>query len=100
MAATEADHFAVDQHNLNAEHVIGGEAVFETVHAPGILRDVAADRTRDLARWVWRVVETPPFDLPRYREVRHARLHSGATVGVIDFKYTIEPGHPEQDAIG
>ena len=57
MLAAEPDHLAGDQHHLDAEHVVGGQAVFQAVHAAGILRHVAADRAGDLRRGVGRIVE-------------------------------------------
>ena len=57
MLAAEPDHLAVDQHHLDAEHVVGGQAVFQAMHAAGILRDVAADRAGDLRGRIGRVVE-------------------------------------------
>ena len=57
MLAAEPHHLAVDQHQLDAQHVVGGEPVFEAMHAARILGDVAADRAGDLARRIGRVVE-------------------------------------------
>ena len=53
----DTQHLTGDQHDLAAEHVIGGHAVFQAVHAARVLRDVAADRTRDLRGRIGRVVE-------------------------------------------
>ena len=57
MLAAEADDLAGDQHHLDAEHVVGGQPVFQAMHAAGIFRDVAADRAGDLRRRVGRVEE-------------------------------------------
>ena len=57
MPAAEPHNLAGHQHQLAAEHVVGGHAVFETVHAAGILRDVAADGAGDLRRRIGRVIE-------------------------------------------
>ncbi|MGY4348333.1 hypothetical protein ACVWXM_004800 [Bradyrhizobium sp. GM7.3] len=46
--AADAQDLAAHQHDLAAEHVVGGHAVFQAVHAAGILRDIAADRAGDL----------------------------------------------------
>ena len=48
--AADPQDFARHQHDLAAEHVVGGHAVFQAVHAAGILRDIAADRAGDLRR--------------------------------------------------
>src|ERR1700682_36870 len=50
--AADLEDFARDQHDLAAEHVIGGHAVFQAMHAAGIFRDIAADRTQALRRVV------------------------------------------------
>ena len=55
--AAELDQLAVGQHDLEAEHVVDGEAVLEAVRAAGVLGDVAADRADLLARRIGRVVE-------------------------------------------
>ncbi len=62
MLAAEADDLAVDHHDLEAEEVVGGEAVFEAVHAARILRDIAADRAGDLAGRVGRVIKPGALD--------------------------------------
>ena len=48
MAAAEPHDLAAHQHQFAAEHVVAGDAVFETVHAAGILRHIAADGAGDL----------------------------------------------------
>src|SRR5665647_2331926 len=52
----EAQHFAGDQHDLAAEHVVGGRAVFQAMHAARILRHVAADGAGDLRGRIRRVI--------------------------------------------
>jgi len=46
--AADLDDFARDQHDFAAQHVVGGHAVFQAMHAAGILRDIAADRAGNL----------------------------------------------------
>ena len=65
MLAAEPHHLAVRQHHLEPEHVVGGEAVFQAVHAARVLGDVAADRAGDLARRIGRVVEALVLDRVR-----------------------------------
>ena len=50
--------FARDQHDFAAQHIVGGHAVFQAMHAAGILGDIAADRAGYLRRWIGRVIET------------------------------------------
>jgi hypothetical protein len=70
------------------------------VHPAGILRDIAADRTRDLARRIWSIEEAGVFDGFADCQVGDTGLNDGATVLVIDFKNAIELGHAEEDAVG
>ncbi len=48
VAAAKAHDLAVHQHQFAAKHVVGGDAVFEAVHAAGIFRDIAADGAGNL----------------------------------------------------
>ena len=57
MLAAEAQHLAGHQHHFEAEDVVGGHAVFQAMHAAGILRDIAADGAGDLRRRIGRVIE-------------------------------------------
>ena len=77
MLAADTQHLAGDQHDFAAEHVVGGHAVFQAVHAAGIFRDIAADRAGDLRRWVGRVVKSGMGDHSADREIGHARLDHG-----------------------
>lgn len=77
MTAAEADDLATDQHHLDAEYVVGGQAVFQAVHAAGVLGDVAADRAGDL-RGSEDVVEAAVFDGAGDREIGDAGLDAGA----------------------
>src|SRR5438093_877133 len=61
--ALEAEELSVGHDRLDAEDVMRGEAVLQTVRAAGILRDVAADRAHLLARRIRRVVVTERRDL-------------------------------------
>ena len=56
--AADAQDLAVHQHDLAAEHVVGGHAVFQAMHAAGIFRDIAADRAGDLRRRIGRVIDS------------------------------------------
>ena len=100
MLAADADHFAGDQHDLAAEHVVGGHAVFQAVHAAGILRDVAADGAGDLRGGIGRVVEAFVRDGLADREVRDARLDHRDAVFKIDLADAVEFAHAEQHAVG
>ena len=49
MIAADVDDRAVHHDQLDAEDVVGRHAVFQTVRAAGVHRDVASKRTRELA---------------------------------------------------
>ena len=49
MGAADVDHLAVHQHHLEAQHVVGGDAVLEAVGAAGVHADVAGQRAGELA---------------------------------------------------
>ena len=98
--AAEAHHLAVHEHDLEAQDVVGGDAVFQAVDAARVLGDVAADGAGDLARRVGRVVEAGVPDRLGDGEVGDARLDHGAAVSVIDVEDAVELRHAEHDAVG
>ena len=75
--AAELDHFAVGQHGLDAQHVVGGHAVFQTVRAAGVEGDVAADGADQLAGRVGRIVETVRGHGAGDIQIDHARFNHG-----------------------
>ena len=99
MLAPEPHDLAADQHHLDAEDVVGGQPVFEAVHAAGVLGDVAADRAGDLRGRVGRIVETLVLDRLGDGEVGDARLHHGAAVVIVHLEDAVELAHGEQDAV-
>ena len=94
-----AAHLAGYQHQFAAEHVVGGDAVFEAMHAAGIFRDVAADGAGDLRRRIRRVIEARVLTAWRDREIGDAGLDHGDAIVEIDGADAIEFGHAEQDAV-
>ena len=54
--APELRHGAIGEHDLHAQHVIAGHAVFQAVGAAAVEGDIAADGADGLARWIGRVV--------------------------------------------
>ena len=100
MLAAEADHLAIDHHDLDAEDVVGGQPVFEAMHAARILGDVAADRAGDLARRVGRVIKPGVLDRLANAEIGDAGLRHDTAVVVIDLEDAVELGHAEEHAVG
>ena len=100
MLAAEADDLAVHQHHFEAEQIVGGEPVFEAVHAARIFRDIAPDRAGDLARRVGRVIKPGTLDRMGDREIGHPGLDDDAAVVVVDIEDAVELGHAEEDPVG
>ena len=100
MLAADAQHLAVHQHHFEAEHVVGGHAVFQAVHAARVFGDVAADGAGDLRGRVGRVVEA----FMRHRvgdgEIGDAGLDHRHPIGEVDLAHLVELGHAEQHAVG
>ena len=58
-SGSQPNHFAIGQHHLEAEHVVGRDAVFERVRPAGVGGHVAADGASRLARRIGCVEQTP-----------------------------------------
>ena len=99
MLAAQPHDLAGHQHQLAAEHVVGGHAVFEAVHAAGVLGDVAADGAGDLRGRIGGVVEAGVLDGLCDREIGHARLRHHHAVVEIDVADAAELGHAEQHPV-
>ena len=84
MLAADADHLAGHQHDFAAEHVVGGHAVFQAMHAAGIFRHVAADGAGDLRGRIGRVIKAGMRHRVRHREIGDAGLDHGDAVVEID----------------
>ena len=100
MLAADAHDLAGHQHHLAAEHVVGGHAVFQAMHAAGILRHIAADGAGDLRGRVGRVVEAGVLDRLGDRQIGHAGLRHHHAVVEVDLADAVELGHAEQHAVG
>ena len=98
--AAEADDRAVDQHQLDAEKIVGRQPVLQAVHAAGILGDVAADRAGDLAGRIRSIVEAAMRHRVRDGEVGDARLDGDAAIVEVDLKDAVELAEGEQDTVG
>ena len=100
MLAADAQHLAGDQHDLATEHIVGGHAVFQAVHAAGVLRDVAADGAGDLRGRIGRVIKAFMGDRVRDRQIGDAGLDHGDAVGEVDLLDPVELGHAQQHPVG
>ncbi|MNF76378.1 hypothetical protein D3C84_584910 [compost metagenome] len=75
-----------------------GQAVLQAVHATGIFRDVATDRTGDLRGWVRRVIQAERRRRLGNRQIAHTRLHSRGSGGGVDVQDVVEARHHQQHA--
>jgi hypothetical protein len=74
MAAAKPQDLAAHQDQFAAEHIVGGDAVFQAVNAARILRHIAADGAGDLRGRIGRVVEAGMIDRLRDRKIGDAWL--------------------------
>ena len=65
MAPADLDDAAVHQHHLDAENIVGGDAVFQAVRAARVHGDVAGQRAGELAGGVGRVEKAASAAQPR-----------------------------------
>ena len=76
-----AQHPPVGEHDLQAHHVVGGDAVLHAAQAAGVGGEVAADRAPVVAGGVRRIEQPGAGDGVAQRLVHHARLDDGEPVG-------------------
>ena len=96
----QAQHGAVHQHQLNAQQIGAGGAIFQAMHPAGIFRDIAADRAGNLAGRIGRVVKALVGNGLGDGEIGDTRLHHGAAIVVIHAQDAVEARHAQHDAIG
>ncbi len=99
MLAAKAQDFTSYQHHFDAKHVIGGEPIFQAMHATSILRNISAYRAGNLRGWIRRIVKTFMLNSLCNAEIRYPRLYDCNAIGIIDFENTIEAGHAEKHSI-
>ena len=88
--AADPDDLARHQDDFQAQEIVGGDTVLETVHAARIFGDIATDRTGELARWIGRVIEPLMVHFPGNRQIGDTRLGGHTAVGVIDIEDAVE----------
>ena len=94
--AADFQQLAVHGERAQRHHVVHGEAVFQAVHAAGILGHVAADRAGDLRRGIGCVVEAVLRGGLGDREIAHAGLHHGGACERIDALDAVQLGQHQQ----
>ena len=94
---TEPLNRAVGQHHLVAEHVVGGDAVFQRVRPSGVGGNVAADRAGRLARRIGGVKQTVLFRIAGDPGVHAAGLDQSPAVSRIDVQHAVHPREGDHD---
>ncbi len=99
MRPAKPDDFTGHEDQLAAEHIVGGEAIFQAMHAAGILRDIAADRAGDLGGGIGGVVKALRLDRAGDREIGDTRFDDRETVGEVDLLDFVELHHRDEHAV-
>ena len=99
MRAADVEDLAVDGDDLQAEQIVGGDAVFQAMRAAGVHVDVAADHAGELAGRVGRVEEAAGPDRVGDADIGDAGLHHGAAIGVVDVEDAVHPHHADDHGI-
>ena len=97
--AANIDDLAVHQHDADAEHVIGGDAVFQAMRAAGIGGDIAADGAGDLARRVGRVEIAVAGDRIGDGRIGDAGLDMRHAVGEVDGEHLAHARETQHDRV-
>ena len=97
--AAPFDDLAGAEHGLDAEHVVGGHAVFQAVGAAGVEGDVAADGADQRAGRVGRVMQPVRRGGQRYLRVHHARLDHGNPLGGVQPQNAGQAVERDDDAV-
>ena len=97
--AADIDDVAVHQHHADAEHVVGGDAVFQAMSAAGIGRDIAADGASDLARRVGRVKEAVARDRIGNAGIGDAGLDARHAACEIDVEHLAHAREAKHDRV-
>ena len=97
--AAKLDDRAVDEHQLDAEQVVGRHAVFQAVRAAGIHADIAADGAGELGTRVRRVeIAVGGYGIGN-RKIGDAGLDGRRAVGVIDLQDARHLGKADDDRV-
>src|SRR5581483_11738945 len=98
--AANIDDFAIGQHHLHAQDVVGGHTVFEAVRAAGVERNVAADGAHNLRTGIGRVVQAVRRHFAAHPDIDHARLHDHTQIFQVDFQDFVHLGQNDQQPAG
>ena len=97
--AAPLDHFAGAEHGFDAEHVVGGHAVFQAMGAAGVEGDIAADGANQRAGRVRRVMQLVRRGGQRDLGIHHARLDHGNPLGGVQAQNPGQAVERDDDAV-
>ncbi len=97
--AAQGQAFALQGDDLHRQHVVHGQAVFQAVHATGVLGHVAADGAGDLRRGIGGVVEVVGRRGLGDGQVAHPGLDPGTAALGVHVEDAIEARHHQQHAL-
>ena len=100
MLTAQAHDLPVHQDHFHTQHVVGGKAVFQAMHAARVFSHVAADGAGDFRRRIGRVVKAFIGNGVGDAHVGDARLHHGASVVVIDVDNFLKLAKPQRHRVG
>ena len=96
VVGAQVDYRAVGEHDFDVDHVVVGDAVFESVWAAGVFDDIAADRCQVSRHRVRREAQAVRGALPLKVDVDDARLNTGCAGAGIDVKNPVHCRQVEQ----
>ena len=99
MGAADLDNLAIEHHHRDAQHIVGGDAVFEAMGAARVHADIAADRAGELGGRVGRIEEALGRNGTRHGEVGDARLDPGDAIGIVDLEDAVHLRDADDDGI-
>ena len=100
MRAANVRYCAIHHNHFNAQKVIGGHTVFQTMGTTGVHRDISRNGASQLAGWIWCIEEAHLFHSAGDAKVCAARADANVTIWVVGFQYRIQTGRTKDYAIG
>src|SRR5690606_17457278 len=88
--AAQRHRFSAYSLRFDLKHIVYSQAVLQTVHAPGIFRDIPTDGTGNLRRRIRGVIETVRRSCLGDSKIPYPRLYPRIASGRVDFKNFVE----------
>ncbi len=102
--ASQFDAFAVGQHSLYSENVVGRHTVFQTMRPTGVEGQISPDGADLLAAGVGGVIQPVWFSRLAHLQVYRSRFHNGEAIFRVELQDAIQPvqanDHPSRHRHG